>query len=339
MRLSEQNVPEENRPALRRPGLFAANALYLLAAAGLAVAPWALPPLTRLMQAALPALSPEALLLAATLLYYIPCLAWPCLHYARTRRVWAGMRFVRPLSPAAAIYSVMAAVVCLPLGAYIAILWSALLKCLGLALTETAVYIPTTTRGLIVAVFYLGVVPGVCEELAFRGLVLGAWERRGSGTALLVSSLLFASLHGSLLGFPTQFVLGLALVALALGSGSIYAGMLFHTLYNSLIVISEYTVENLLAPTEAELAGADAAATLGGWSGALHTGLDALLLGAVLLFLLYRVRRRGAREGVTLVPRTAGRLTASELLVLISGGVTVLYLYGVNLLEMLGVIG
>ena len=345
--MSERFIPEEGLPGEagprppRRPSLFAANALYLLAAAGLVLLPWAAEPLARVLSAVAPGLGTEGFILATTLLYYLPCVALPCLRYARTRGVWESMRFVQPLSPASALYSVMAAVVSLPLGVNIALLWTALLQRLGLVLPDSATYIPDTTRGLLLAVFYLGVVPGICEELAFRGLVFGAWERRGSGRALLVSSLLFAALHGSVSGFPTQLVLGLIIGTLVLGSGSIYAGMVFHTLYNCLILLSSYTAQNLMPVTEetlaeAELAATDPLAYLGGLSGALHTLLDVLLLGAVLGFCLRRVWRRGRREGAIFAPKAPGGMTAMELVLFISGAVTVLYLFGTDILDIVG---
>ena len=325
------------RRMARRPSLFAANALYLLAAAGLVCTSWAIGPFAALLRRAFPGLSTEGLMLVATLLYYLTCTALPCLLYARRRRVWRALRLEQPLSPVSAIYAAMAAVVSLPLGSNIALFWSLLLNKLGLDAGGAAMYVPADTSGLLLAVFYVAVIPGVCEELAFRGLVFSAWERRGSRRAVWISALLFASLHGSIAGFPTQLLLGVALGLLALGSGSLYAGMIFHTVYNSLILMSEYTVQNLTGAAD-EAAYAAALAEYASPSGLFHACLDALLLGAVLAFLLRRVWTRGSRTGVPRFTRDRGGMTAAELLLLISGVVTALYLYGEDLLEMLGVL-
>lgn len=316
--------------APRRPSIFAANALYLAAAAGLVLMPMAIDPLAALLRFLFPALKTEELLLASTLVYYLPLLVAPCLIYAGRRQLWDGLRLTEPLSPAAAIYSALAAIASVPMGASVALLWMRLLACVGLEAGGAAVYVPHTVSGLILAVFYMGAFPALAEELAFRGLVLRAWERRGRLRALAVSSLLFASLHGSVAGFPAQLLLGFVLGALAQGSGSLWAGIIFHTVYNSLILISEYTVENLLPAAEAAAVAEPAV---------IQTALDALLFGAVVLFFVRRVWRVGKRSGAAAkAAREPGGLRAGETLLLVSGVVTALYLYGVDVLEMLGVL-
>ena len=89
--------------APRRPSIFAANALYLAAAAGLVLMPMAIDPLAALLRFLFPALKTEELLLASTLVYYLPLLVAPCLIYAGRRQLWDGLRLTEPLSPAAAI--------------------------------------------------------------------------------------------------------------------------------------------------------------------------------------------------------------------------------------------
>jgi membrane protease YdiL (CAAX protease family) len=85
--------------------------------------------------------------------------------------------------------------------------------------------------------------PAVVEEIAFRGVILGAL-RRGltDGEALLVSTMLFAVLHLSVPSAPHLVLLGAALSWLRLRSGSLYPGMLLHFLHNGLCLLSEAMV-------------------------------------------------------------------------------------------------
>jgi sodium transport system permease protein len=77
--------------------------------------------------------------------------------------------------------------------------------------------------------------PAVCEELAFRGFILnGLATRLGGGSAILVSSLLFAFAHGDAFRVLPTFPLGVILALLATRSGSLYPGMLFHAIHNGL---------------------------------------------------------------------------------------------------------
>ncbi|MCI0354089.1 MAG: CPBP family glutamic-type intramembrane protease, partial [Acidobacteria bacterium] len=86
-----------------------------------------------------------------------------------------------------------------------------------------------------------GLLPAVCEELAFRGFILSGLSRRiGADKAILVSSLLFAFAHMNAFRFLHTFVLGVALGLLATRSGSVLPGMAFHMLHNGLLLIVGY---------------------------------------------------------------------------------------------------
>lgn len=81
----------------------------------------------------------------------------------------------------------------------------------------------------------ISVLPGICEELAFRGLFLQSVVKRyGVLRGVLLSALVFGIFHFQLFRiFPTA-VLGLILSVFLLWSGSIFPGMLAHALNNAL---------------------------------------------------------------------------------------------------------
>ena len=80
------------------------------------------------------------------------------------------------------------------------------------------------------------VVPAVCEETLFRGLIYGAFERSGARAALVASTLLFALAHGSIYRLLPTAMLGLAMGLLRWRSGWIAPSMLFHAIHNGLAV-------------------------------------------------------------------------------------------------------
>jgi membrane protease YdiL (CAAX protease family)/ABC-type transport system involved in multi-copper enzyme maturation permease subunit len=87
-------------------------------------------------------------------------------------------------------------------------------------------------------IFVIGVVPGVCEEFLFRGVVLRSLRRSFPPLwTLLISSALFALMHASLVRFPPTFAMGMLLGSVALRTGSLWPGMLLHVAYNSGIVL------------------------------------------------------------------------------------------------------
>ncbi|MGB9625403.1 MAG: ABC transporter permease subunit/CPBP intramembrane protease [Phycisphaerae bacterium] len=88
----------------------------------------------------------------------------------------------------------------------------------------------------------LAVVPGICEELTFRGFVLsGLQSRLRPATAILVSALFFGAFHFLLLRFGVTVALGILLGYVCRRSGSIGPAMLIHIMHNSwLFVLSRW---------------------------------------------------------------------------------------------------
>ncbi len=92
-----------------------------------------------------------------------------------------------------------------------------------------------------VLVLTIAVQPAIFEELAFRGVIGSAMQRVvGPREAILVTALLFATIHLSPASFPHLFVCGLALGYVRHRSGSLYPGMLLHFSHNGLVLLLEY---------------------------------------------------------------------------------------------------
>src|SRR3954447_8553017 len=99
----------------------------------------------------------------------------------------------------------------------------------------------TKVPSLGVALLLFAVVPAICEELAFRVFILtGLQYRHSTRSAILLSALLFGFLHVLLSLFQQLFnatLLGVVLGLLAVRSGSIVPGMIFHFLNNAVAVV------------------------------------------------------------------------------------------------------
>jgi membrane protease YdiL (CAAX protease family) len=140
----------------------------------------------------------------------------------------------------------------------------------------------------VLSVCAIAVAPAVCEELLFRGVVLGSLRRLGPAVAVLGSAVLFGLIHVDTSGtgptlyrVPFAFGVGLALGLLRLRSDSLVPGAIAHATLN--------TVTFLVAPlVEDEPDNASPEALLG----------LALLAGGLLLaaLVLRRVRPAGCGE-------------------------------------------
>jgi sodium transport system permease protein len=89
--------------------------------------------------------------------------------------------------------------------------------------------------------------PALCEEVTFRGFILTGLQRRfRPRTAVLLSSFLFSLLHMNVFQFVPTFLLGVVLAYLTTRCGSILPSILFHLLYNTILVLSALRGEQLV---------------------------------------------------------------------------------------------
>ncbi len=88
-------------------------------------------------------------------------------------------------------------------------------------------------------ILYVAVLPAICEELAFRGVLLKGLRRRFRPAGLVVGiGLMFGMFHVTLYRLAPTAFLGMVLTAVALMTGSIFPGMLLHAGNNALGVFA-----------------------------------------------------------------------------------------------------
>lgn len=75
-------------------------------------------------------------------------------------------------------------------------------------------------------------VPAVCEELFFRGIVVGEYKKYGSFNTVVISTLYFTLVHFSKEGFIIYMFAGLILGITAVVSRSVYPSMALHLAFN-----------------------------------------------------------------------------------------------------------
>lgn len=87
------------------------------------------------------------------------------------------------------------------------------------------------------SVFFISIVPGICEEIMFRGTVLRAYEKLGIKKAIIISAVLFGVFHFTLLNLVGPAVLGIVFGIMVYKTNSIYSSMLSHS-FNNLIALT-----------------------------------------------------------------------------------------------------
>jgi sodium transport system permease protein len=88
------------------------------------------------------------------------------------------------------------------------------------------------------ALLAFAIAPAICEELAFRGFILSGLQRTHRyRLAAVMSSVAFGIVHTLPQQVFNATLLGLVLAAIALRSGSLIPGVLFHFVFNATQVV------------------------------------------------------------------------------------------------------
>ena len=279
---------EENNSIIQladrpRPSIAAAAGMVMLAAAGLWVAT-----LAELLIHPGAGLAGE---LWTDALYYLPFVLLPVIVYCMRREGLSDGLRLNPMRHIIAVFSVMLlGVVCVYAASALDALWVALLNAIGLTeptvALDTGTNIPVTTQ-----VITSAVIPAVCEELLFRGVVFSAFEKRGTWRAIWVSAALFALLHGNLFGLPAYFLVGVVSAFVVYALDSLYVGMLFHTAYNAAILVFVHLMSGYDSVEAAEAVSP------------IPLAMNLVLVGMMMATLLMSLEGRRLISGIQPVPR------------------------------------
>lgn len=320
---SEPRTAPRPNPA-PRPGRRSALALWTISGAGLVLVNLLSLPLSRAMAG----LDAQVQTLIYNLTYYLAFAALPvCLLARRRPGLWRAYR-PYPISGLRVLTVVALALLGVLVFTDLSALWTLLLEALGLPLGGGDIPLPASAPGLVLCVFCIAALPAVCEEFVFRGAILSSFEPNGTRRAIWITALLFALLHGSLAGFPVQFLIGAVLGWLVVCSDSIYAGLIYHTTHNAAMVLMQFVANRRMPDVEVE----SMMQAVGGWLGIFQLLLELLVLGMMMLFALKMFGMTARLRGVEFTPpRRGGKLRASEWALLIAGLLCVGLLFGANL--------
>lgn len=81
--------------------------------------------------------------------------------------------------------------------------------------------------------------PAVTEEVLFRGIIIGEYDRYGAGIACFMSALVFAMSHFSAVRFPVYFFSGIVLSVVLFTTRSVIASAIVHAVNNTVVILCE----------------------------------------------------------------------------------------------------
>lgn len=117
-------------------------------------------------------------------------------------------------------------------------------------ISTTPVPVSQTPTELITGILIIGVSPAICEEMLHRGMLLSAYERRGSMRAVFITAAIFGLFHFDITNLLATTFLGMLFAYYVIRTNSIFAGMLAHFLNNTLVVVIQYLTQDIVEHEE-----------------------------------------------------------------------------------------
>lgn len=93
-------------------------------------------------------------------------------------------------------------------------------------------------------VLLLAVLPAICEELIFRGIIFNGMREMGEVSAVFFSSFLFALFHGNASQTVYQFILGIVLCYIFIITKNLLCSMILHFTNNFVVLLINYISRN-----------------------------------------------------------------------------------------------
>lgn len=103
----------------------------------------------------------------------------------------------------------------------------------------------STNYNLVVQFIAVALVPGICEEFLFRGMILSNLMPYGKTSAIIISALLFGLMHQNPLQMFYTTMAGILLALIYVYTNSIWCSTLVHICNNGLSVILEALQQRL----------------------------------------------------------------------------------------------
>ncbi|MDD5370050.1 MAG: type II CAAX endopeptidase family protein [Anaerolineaceae bacterium] len=167
-------------------------------------------------------LATEVLFILAPSLYVLRRARLPLSQGLRLNRISVGVAFAALLSG---------------VGAWLvdAFLATLMMQISGYEVTSGAAMLPANGFQAVVIALGFCLAAPVCEEILFRGAILGAYQRiRPAKAAIMITSLMFAFYHMQLQGLVALLPIAFALGYIAWRTNSIYASMVAHFANNAM---------------------------------------------------------------------------------------------------------
>lgn len=120
-----------------------------------------------------------------------------------------------------------------------------ILQFIGQAPEDTVIPLPQNLGEVFISILVIAVAPSVCEEILHRGILLKAYENRGTMKAVVISGIMFGIFHFDITNLFGPILLGILFAYYVVRTNSIFAGVIAHFMNNFLATVLQYLTKDL----------------------------------------------------------------------------------------------
>lgn len=157
----------------------------------------------------------------------------PPIVYLLIRKISIKNIFGKKLTKEQMVLCLFIAVFGYPILGFVRYIWVLLLQTLKIPIFESPVPAISTIPIFLVAVAAVSLIPGISEEIVFRGIIQNTFQKRHKiKKTILLSSVFFMLMHGDLSAMTYTFTAGIVLGILYYYTGSLWAAIIYHVTNN-----------------------------------------------------------------------------------------------------------
>ena len=146
----------------------------------------------------------------------------------------------KPVSGRVVLFGVLGGIGVCMVANIVASYFIAILSEFGVSIPESPQMMENTPTSFLLNLFIVAVLPGLLEEMIFRGCVLRMLRPYGDVFAVFVSALMFGLMHGNVRQIPFAIIVGLVLGFLYVVTDNIWIPIVVHFLNNAVSLLMEY---------------------------------------------------------------------------------------------------
>ena len=158
----------------------------------------------------------------------------------RGKNLLADMGFEKKFSPWVALLCVPLAITVICFGSPLANAFIKLVELIGYKTENVTSVVVDSGSDLALTLVFVALIPAIAEEYLFRGNIARGLAKNGYFFAVMVSSTLFALMHGNPLQLVHQFIIGVVCAVLYFSTRSLVPSILLHFLNNAIALVLGY---------------------------------------------------------------------------------------------------